>query len=33
MTPWLADGLLRAAADMITRGKWQIRDNGEEGEV
>lgn len=33
MTPWLADGLLRAAADMITRGKWQIRDNGDEGEV
>lgn len=33
MTPWLADGMLRAAADMITRGKWEIRDNGDEGEV
>jgi len=33
MTPWLADGMLRSAADMITRGKWQIRDNGGEGEV
>jgi len=33
MTPWLADGMLRAAADMVSRGKWEIRDNGEQGEV
>lgn len=33
MTPWLADGMLRAAADMVASGKWEIRDNGDQGEV
>lgn len=33
MSPWLADGMLRAAAEMVTQGKWEIRDNGDEGEV
>lgn len=33
MTPWLADGILRAASDMVASGKWEIRDTGSEGEV
>lgn len=33
MSPWLADGMLRAAAEMVAQGKWEIRDNGDEGEV
>ena len=33
MTPWLADGMLRAAADMVAHGKWETRDNGDVGEV
>jgi len=33
MTPWLADGMLRAASDMVASGKWEIRDTGDEGEV
>lgn len=33
MTPWLADGMLRAASDMVASGKWEIRDTGSEGEV
>lgn len=29
ITPWLADGMLRAAGDMVAQGKWEIRDNGD----
>ena len=32
MTPWLADGMLRAASEMVAAGKWEIGDTGEEGE-
>lgn len=33
MSPWLADGMLRVAADMVASGRWEIRDTGEQGEV
>lgn len=33
MTPWLADGMLRVAADMVASGRFEIRDTGEQGEV
>lgn len=33
MTPWLANGMLREAAEMVALGKWEIRDNGDQGEV
>lgn len=33
MTPWLADGMLRAASTMVAHGRWETRDNGDIGEV